>query len=205
LGLSSWQLDSAERGFSHSREGPLDMRYDRSQEGTAGHILARASARELTDIFTRYGEEPRARRVAEAIVRRRTFAPVRTTTDLSDVVRSVVPGRNQGDALARTFQALRIATNGELDRLERFLEAVPSVLGVGGRVVVISFHSLEDRRVKRALGRGERAGIWRVLTPKPVRPAAEELAANPRSRSARLRAAEKLLVTGLARAEGGGA
>jgi len=204
LGLSSWQLDSAERGFSHRLPGPLDMRYDRCQEGTGADILARASAAELTDIFARYGEEPRARRLAQAIVQRRRTEPVRTTTDLADIVRSVVPGRPQGDALARTFQALRIATNGELDRLERFLAVVPSLLGVGGRLVVISFHSLEDRRVKQALGRGARAGLWRVLTTKPARPSAEEVARNPRSRSARLRAAEKLLVTGRARGEGGG-
>ena len=209
LGLSSWQLDAAERGFSHTLTGPLDMRYDRCQEsspaGTAADILARASEQELTDIFARYGEDPRARRVAQAVVRRRRSEALRTTTDLADVVRSVVRGRAQGDALARTFQALRIAVNGELHRLERFLAVVPSVLGEGARLVVISFHSLEDRLVKRALGRGERADLWRVLTAKPVRPRAEEVAANPRSRSARLRAAEKLVLTGLATPQGGGA
>ncbi len=206
LGMCSWQLDSAERGFSHALEGPLDMRFDRTQTTTAADLLARSSPGELTRILFAYGEEPHARRIAQAIVRRRQPAgrrALRTTTELAEVVRSAVPPQARRQALARTFQALRIAVNREMESLERFLGVVPHVLGPGGRLVIISFHSLEDRPVKQALQRGHRAGILRVLTAKPRRPSPQELSQNPRSRSARLRAAEKLFRTGPASLKGG--
>ena len=201
LGMSSRQLDSAERGFSHTMRGPLDMRFDRSQTTTAAHVIARSSLSELTSILFRYGEEPRARRIAQAVLRRRRQHPLETTSELAEVVRSVVPSRAQVDALARTFQALRISVNAEMESLEQFLRVVPSLLRRGGRLVVIGFHSLEDRQVKQALRRGERAGIMRTLTVKPQRPSPEEVSENPRSRSARLRAGEKVVLTGLASPE----
>jgi len=197
LGMSSRQLDSAERGFSHTIEGPLDMRFDRSQTTTAAGVLARSSLDELTRILFRYGEEPHARRIAQAILRRRQH-PLEKTSELAEVVRSVVPPRAQADALARTFQALRIVVNGEMESLERFLRVAPSLLKRGGRLVVVSFHSLEDRQVKRALKQCGRAGIMRTLTAKPQRPSPKEVSQNPRSRSARLRAGEKVVLTGLA-------
>lgn len=203
LGMSSWQLDSPERGFSHAREGPLDMRFDRRQSTTAAELLRRCSADELAQLLRRYGEEPFARRIAQAVVRRGRRAPILTTTELAEVVREAVPVRARSGALARTFQALRLAVNGELERLERLLQAAPGLLGPGGRLVLISFHSLEDRLAKRALRAGERAGLLRVLTAKPRRPGPEEVLANPRSRSARLRGAEKLLLSGQARPQGG--
>ena len=203
LGLCSWQLDSAERGFSHALEGPLDMRFDRTQATMAADLLARSSPDELTRILFRYGEEPHARRIAQAIVRRRRHRALRTTLELAEVVRSAVPPQAHGHALARTFQALRIAVNGEVESLERFLRVVPHLLAAGGRLVIISFHSLEDRPVKQALGIGQRAGILRVLTSKPQRPTPQELSQNPRSRSARLRAAQKLFRTGPASPRGG--
>jgi len=204
LGVSSWHLERGERGFSHTLEGPLDMRFDRSETRTAADLLARLSAAELTELLFRYGEESRARLIARAVVRRRTRHPLKTTTELAEVIRSVVPARARSRALARTFQALRIAVNRELESLQKFLEAVPRWLAPGGRLVVISFHSLEDRLVKRALAQGERAGILRLLTAKPLRPGAEEVSRNPRSRSARLRAAEKLLLSGAATSDSRG-
>jgi len=203
LGMSSWQLESAERGFSHAAEGPLDMRFDRQQRAAAADLIERYSEAQLAEVFFRYGEEPFSRRIARAIVRRRRQEPIRTTTQLAEVVRSAVPPRARAGALARTFQALRLALNRELESLDRFLKVVPRLLAPGGRLVVISFHSLEDGRVKRALREGQRAGILRRLSAKPVRPTEEEVARNPRSRSARLRAAEKLVLTGLAAPQGG--
>jgi len=203
LGMSSWQLDSPERGFSHALEGPLDMRFDRREPTTAAELIRRCSAEELTGLLRRYGEEPFARRIARAVAERARRAPIRTTVQLAEVIREVVPARARADALARTFQALRIAVNRELESLERLLRAAPGLLAPGGRLVVISFHSLEDRLVKRALREGERAGLLRVLTPKPRRPDPEEVRRNPRSRSARLRGAEKLLLSGPAQPQGG--
>ncbi len=203
LGVSSRQLEEAGRGFSYTREGPLDMRFDRNDPTTAADLLSRLSASDLTELLRRYGEEPRARLIAGSIVGRRRRASLKTTTDLARAVRSVVPPRAQADALARTFQALRIAVNRELESLECFLASVPRWLARGGRLVVVSFHSLEDRLVKRAFARGQRQGILRVLTPKPLTPTEDEVARNPRSRSARLRAAEKLLLTGRVRPRGG--
>jgi 16S rRNA (cytosine1402-N4)-methyltransferase len=208
LGCSSLQLDRPERGFSFQTDGPLDMRMGSSGR-TAADILANADEGELVKILRDYGEERRARAVARALVERRRSAPVRTTGELSRLVRQVV-GQRAGriDAATRTFQALRIAVNDELGQLERFLGPATERLAAGGRLAVIAFHSLEDRIVKRAFRRlaGEctcppdlpvcacnPTRRVRVLTSSPIRPTESEIAGNPRARSARLRAAERVM------------
>jgi 16S rRNA (cytosine1402-N4)-methyltransferase len=213
LGLSSMQVDQPERGFSYSRQAPLDMRMDPGREGSAADLVATASERELTEIIRTYGEERYARQIARAIVRRRAEAPIATTGELVEVVRSAVPTPALfagGHPAKRVFQALRIAVNDELGSLETGLEAAFDVLAPGGRMAVIAFHSLEDRRVKafmRARSQGcicppdlPVCGCGRVaeaalLAPKALMPKQAELDRNPRARSARLRA--------LQRAEGG--
>ncbi|MCS7168638.1 MAG: 16S rRNA (cytosine(1402)-N(4))-methyltransferase RsmH [Gemmatales bacterium] len=190
LGISSDQLDDPQRGFSFLHEGPLDMRLDPTANiPTAADLLARLSERELADILWRYGEERYSRRIARRIVQTRQRQPIRSTTQLAQLVRSCVPRSGRIDPATRTFQALRIAVNDELGTLQHFLQALPQCLRVGGRAVIISFHSLEDRLVKQAFRQGDR---WLVLTKKPVRPDAAEIRANPRARSARLRAAQLL-------------
>ena len=205
LGVSSMQLDTAERGFSFRLDGPLDMRME--QEGpTAADVVAVASERELADIVFLLGEERHSRAVARAIVKARAETPIRTTGALADIVARVVRAR-PGDIhpATRTFQALRLFVNDELGELARGLMAVERVLKPGGRLVVVSFHSLEDRIVKnflatRAGGPGgsrhlpqvERApASFRILTKRPIGPDAAETAANPRARSAKLRAGER--------------
>jgi len=205
LGLSSMQLEAPERGFSFQRDGPLDMRFDRSQPLTADEIVNAWNEAELAHVLAEYGEQPRARAVARAIVRAR---PLRTTTELAGVVARAA-GRRRGGVHPATlvFQALRIAVNGELEELEAGLKAAVDLLAGQGRLVVISFHSLEDRIVKRFFQReardclcppaqptctcGHRARLA-VRTRRPVRPEADEVTRNPRSRSARLRVAERL-------------
>lgn len=192
LGVSGLQLAHPERGFSFQLEGPLDMRMDPQQQLTAADLVNRLSERELASLLRRYGEEPFAGRIARSIVRRR---PLRTTSDLVAAVEAAVPpGRRPRriHVATRTFQALRIATNRELECLESALAQVPEVLRPGGRVVVISFHSLEDRLVKRAFRSDPRLV---PLVRKPVRPGPEEVRRNPRARSARLRAAERVEAT----------
>lgn len=206
LGLSSRQLESAERGFSFQVPGPLDMRLDRStQETMAADLVNGLSEPELAAIFYRYGEERRSRAVARAIVRRR---PLHSTTELADVVARAVGGvRGRIHPATRVFMALRIAVNDELGALERMLPQAVDILAAGGRLAVISFHSLEDRIVKdyfRQEAKGcvcppeaplcicGREPRLRVLTRRPVKPSADECARNPRSRSAKLRVAEKL-------------
>ncbi|MCL6450032.1 MAG: 16S rRNA (cytosine(1402)-N(4))-methyltransferase RsmH [Acetobacteraceae bacterium] len=210
LGVSSHQFDDPERGFSFQRDGPLDMRYDRTRGPTAADLVNRLPAEELRDLIWRYGEERWAGRIARFLVRARRFGPIATTSRLAEVVGQAIPAaaRRRGPHPARrTFQALRIATNRELESLEAGLDAALDVLRPGGRVAVISFHSLEDRLVKRAFLRaaggcrcppglpvcacGARARL-RVLTPRPIRPSAREVEENPRARSAKLRAAERL-------------
>ena len=196
LGVSSLQLDGAERGFSFQRDERLDMRMDRSGGETAADLLARSTERELADVIYAFGEERFSRRIARAIVRARQEEPIGTTGRLAAIVRRAVPHRGplRIDPATRTFQALRIWVNRELEGLDRFLEAAVRRLRAGSRLVVISFHSLEDRIVKhtlRALGAGGDAVI-RVLTKKPVVPSEDEIRSNPRARSAKLRAAERL-------------
>lgn len=196
LGISSAQLEGQGRGFSFQREDPLDMRIDWTAGPTAADLLRGASETDLADAIYRYGEERYARRIARAIIRARELSPIRTTTELAALIRGAIPRRGYAriDPATRTFQALRIWVNRELEDLDAFLRRLVQRLSAGARVVLITFHSLEDRIVKHTLRSIERSGeeTIRVLTKKPVRPAAEEVAKNPRARSAKLRAAERL-------------
>lgn len=188
LGLSSDQLADTRRGFSFDSEGALDLRFNPDEGEPACELLARLTETQLADLIYRYGEERHSRRIARRIVERRATAPIETAGELARLVRSCVP-RSAGhsiDPATRTFQALRIAVNHELESLERVLACLPDCLSPGGRAAIISFHSLEDRLVKRAFRDDAR---WEVLTRKPLRPGAEEIARNPRSRSAKLRVA----------------
>jgi len=190
LGVSSLQFDEARRGFSFQADGPLDMRMDTRSGPTAAQVVNEASERELADLIYENGEERRSRTVARAIVRGR---PVTTTGQLARIVASVVPpmkGQRIHPA-TKTFQALRIYVNRELDEIRALLEAAPRLLKPSARLVVISFHSLEDRIAKDSLREGARQGIWKILTKKPVTAGEEEVEQNPRARSAKLRAAEK--------------
>ena len=196
LGVSSLQLDAPGRGFSFQRDEPLDMRMDRSGGETAADLVARSTERELADAIFAYGEERFSRRIARALVEARRDAPVDTTGRLAAIVRRAIPRRGymRIDPATRTFQALRIWVNRELEGLDRFLEAAARRLRAGGRLVVITFHSLEDRIVKhtlRALERNAGAAV-KVLTKKPIVPSEDEVGRNPRARSAKLRAAERL-------------
>jgi 16S rRNA (cytosine1402-N4)-methyltransferase len=195
LGVSSMQLDAEGRGFSFRRDEPLDMRMDQTQGPTAADLVGSADEEELANAIYQYGEERFSRRIARRIVEARRTAPVATTGQLADIVRRAVPrhGHQRIDPATRTFQALRIWVNRELDGLDAFLVDASRVLRAGARLAVITFHSLEDRIVKhvlRALAAGE--GALRVLTRKPVIPGDDELARNPRARSAKLRAIERL-------------
>ena len=197
LGVSSHQLDSGRRGFSHRQRAHLDMRMDTEFDITAADIVNGSTESELVNILRSWGEEPYARRIAQAIIANQ---PVETTTDLARIVRDAVPTRWESRAVSRTFQALRIAVNGELDELAQLLESSPEIVAEGGRMVVISYHSLEDRMVKRMLRDGVLEGEsrrdlygnrlvpWKPVVRRPVVPDAAEIAANRRSRSARLRA-----------------
>jgi 16S rRNA (cytosine1402-N4)-methyltransferase len=193
LGVSSLQLSDPARGFSFQAEGPLDMRMNPMSGETAEQVVNHIDERELADVIYEFGEERRSRRIARAIVRSR---PIRTTTQLVEVVAAAARSMNRKHErihpATRTFQALRIFVNRELDDLKALLEAAPRVLKPGGRLVVISFHSLEDRIVKDALREGAKQGCYRLLTKKPVTAGEEEIGRNPRSRSAKMRAAEKV-------------
>jgi 16S rRNA (cytosine1402-N4)-methyltransferase len=207
LGVSSMQLDRPERGFSYAHDAPLDMRMDPSAEVSAREIVNEWDERDLAQIFRRYGEERYARQIARAIVARR---PLETTAELVDVIRSAIPAParfGEGHPAKRVFQALRIAVNDELGAIERALPAALEMLRPGGRLAVISFHSLEDRIVKNFLREAERGctcppdfpvcvcgnePAMRALSRKPIRPSADEVARNPRSASARLRAGVKV-------------
>jgi 16S rRNA (cytosine1402-N4)-methyltransferase len=209
LGVSSFQLDQAERGFSFRADGPLDMRMEKSGP-SAAELVNTLPERELADIIFRFGEERFARRIARAIVARRTEAPFTTTADLAALVRRAVPRDPSGiDGATRSFQALRIAVNDELGEVERGIAAALELLAPGGRLVVVAFHSLEDRIVKQAMaaasGRGgasrhDPAALsgrakpaFHLLTPRALRPQDAECSANARARSARLRGIERLV------------
>jgi 16S rRNA (cytosine1402-N4)-methyltransferase len=187
LGVSSPQLDDADRGMSFRREGPIDMRMDPESGETALELIDRSSDESLADIIFQYGDERRSRRIARSIKKALAGGELRTTLDLRRaIVRAVGPARIGGvDPATRTFQALRIAVNGELDELRQLLESLPAGVKPGGRVAVLSFHSLEDRAVKRSFA----SGPWIPTTKKPVVPSDEECARNPRARSAKLRVA----------------
>jgi len=190
IGVSSLQLDNASRGFSFMADADLDMRMDTRSGITAAQVVNEASERELADLIYEYGEERRSRRIARAIVRGR---PIATTGQLARIVAQAAPAM-KGDRIhpaTRTFQALRIRVNRELEEIKALVEAAPQLLKPSGRLVVIDFHSLEDRVVKDSLREGAHKGIWTVLTKKPVTPGEEEIEQNPRARSAKLRAAEK--------------
>ena len=196
LGMSAYQIEAEGRGFSFRRDEPLDMRMDRSGGPTAAELLRETPEAALADVIFRYGEERYSRRVARAIVAARRAAPVRTTGQLATIVRRALPRRphQRIDPATRTFQALRIWVNGELDGLETFLQEISRRLRAGARLVVLTFHSLEDRIVKHGLRALERGGevALRVLTKRPVRPSSLDVVRNPRARSAKLRAAERL-------------
>ena len=208
LGVSSWQIDAAERGFSFRLGGPLDMRMDRRQSLDARRLVNTATVDELMRIFRVYGEEPQARRIAERIAAERKLRPIESTDELARLVEGVKGGRRRDHHPAtQVFQALRIAVNQELDQLERFLDDGFALLRPKRRMVIISFHSLEDRLVKNAFRKWSRACLcppralvcqcgWsqkvKLLTKKPLVPGDAETAANPRARSAKLRAVERL-------------
>lgn len=215
IGVSSMQIDNAERGFSFSKDGPLDMRMEQSGQ-SAADLVNTAEEGDLADIIYTYGEERLSRRIARAIVTARAQSPIETTAQLADIVRAAATPRRRGgsknrdkkiDPATRTFQALRVKVNNELGELERGLGAAEAILKPGGRLAIVSFQSLEDRRVKTFLrqrsgndSRGsrhrpdievKRAPSWRLLARRAIRPSAAEMAQNPRARSARLRVAER--------------
>ena len=203
LGVSSHQLDTAERGFSFQHGGPLDMRLDPTKGSTAADLLASLDEKELADIIYRYGEERGSRRIARFVAERRRTQPIKTTAELAELVLRAMGGhRGQIHPATRTFQALRIAVNGELERLEAVLPQAVSLLRPGGRLAVISFHSLEDRIVKQFMrdqsgyagGDNPASGPvrLRIITRKPLVAGEDELRTNPRSRSAKLRVAERV-------------
>jgi 16S rRNA (cytosine1402-N4)-methyltransferase len=209
LGVSSPQLDQGERGFSFRHQGPLDMRMDPDSAPSAAEWIARASEEEILRALREFGEEIRARSVARAITRERVKGPIETTEHLVRVVLSCFPDRDRAGKVhpaTRTFQALRIVVNQEMERLDGFLAKIPGNLALGGRAVILAYHSLEDRRVKQAFlswtgrndpvlsripVRGDRLGWAVLLTPKVVKPSLDEIDQNPRARSARLRAVQR--------------
>ena len=193
LGLSSDQLADDQRGFSFTAEGPLDLRFNPTEGEPASRLVNKLRENNLADLIFQYGEERYSRRIAKAIVEARRRRPIKSAAQLAQIVRRAVPGsrRSRGeriDAATRTFQALRIAVNDELKSLEIALRRLPDCLREGGRIVVLSFHSLEDRLVKQAFRDDDRL---EALTRRPIRPSEEESAENPRARSAKLRAAER--------------
>jgi 16S rRNA (cytosine1402-N4)-methyltransferase len=196
LGVSSMQFDEPGRGFSFMRDEPLDMRMDRSGGETAADLVAQSSERDLADAIFQYGEERFSRRIARALVEARREAPIDTTGRLATIVRRAIPHRGghvRIDPATKTFQALRIWVNRELEGLDRFVETAARRLRAGARLVVIAFHSLEDRIVKHTLrALQQRDGLVQVLTKKPLVPGDDETDRNPRARSAKLRAAERM-------------
>jgi len=212
LGLSSFQLDQGERGFSFRHDAPLDMRFDQTGGITAADLVNTADVGDLARILWQFGEEKQSRRIASAIIREREKSPIRTTIELASLVQRIVGGgqRSRIHPATRTFQALRIAVNGELDALAEVMQAATGVLSPGGRLVVIAFHSLEDRIVKRFIEAESRTCVCPPDQPictcdtiprlvrvgKPIRPSKSELSLNPRSRSAIMRVAERLDLDG---------
>lgn len=185
LGLSSWQIEKSGRGFSYMRNEPLDMRLNVNDEATAEDILNRSSRDKLYELFTKFGEEERSRRIADALIRAR---PLKTTYDLVDVVRSVVGvGRRSTGVIARIFQAIRIAVNHELESFRIALPCAQTLLAQNSKLLIISFHSLEDRIVKHTFTGWERRNLGKVLTKKPITPSQSEIQQNIRARSAKLR------------------
>jgi 16S rRNA (cytosine1402-N4)-methyltransferase len=193
LGMSSFALEDAQRGFSFRLDGPLDMRMDRSQTLRAYDLVNEESESDLADILHHWGEERAARRIARSIVDARRRRPIETTGELRAIVERVLGPRRGGGVhpATRTFQALRIAVNHEMESLASFLESAPELLSAGGRMAVIAYHSLEDRAVKERIRELVRRGGYTAITRKVMRPSAAEVASNPRARSARLRCLER--------------
>ena len=189
LGLSSLQLDSKNRGFSFKINANLDMRFDQSQKTKASHIINQFSQKDLANIIYRYGEERRSRIIAKNIVKKR---PLKTVFDLVEAIRKSTPPNKRNKSIARVFQALRITVNNELEKLDIFLSSFYKRLCLGGRIVIISFHSLEDRKVKQCFNSFKKENKLKILFKKPLYPSLEELEKNMRSKSAKLRAAEKI-------------
>ncbi|SRR5712691_8894066 len=189
LGVSKYQLTVGERGFSLTADGPLDMRMDRSQSLTAAEIVNFESEKQLADLIFRFGEERRSRKIARAIVRAR---PLQTTGQLANLIERAVPRTGKIHPATQTFMALRIAVNGEMEELDALLDSIPRLVKPAGRVVILTFMSLEDRKVKQSFQTMARDGRARVLTRHVVRPAEDEVRDNPPSRSAKLRAVEVL-------------
>lgn len=193
LGVSSLQFDQADRGFSFAKEAPLDMRMDRSCGITAQNLIQRLSETELAELLWKYGEERWSRRIARAILKEEKGAGITSTRQLAAIVERVVPrGKSKIHPATRVFQALRIVVNKELDNLEIFLDKIHNYMALGARIVIISFHSLEDRIVKNKFIEKAKQNIFKVLTKKPVTPRKAEIEENVRSRSAKLRAAERI-------------
>lgn len=201
LGVSSYQIDEAKRGFSIRFDGPLDMRMDQGQALTAEEIVNKWPEEELARIFTEYAEERFAKRIAKAIVdyrepatepRRLASGHIKTTGRLKEIVEKAIPTWRKRESVTRVFQALRIAVNSELENLKKALSVSPQILKPGGRLIVISYHSLEDRMVKWFFRDLEKSGILKILTKRPMVAEAAEIEANPRARSAKLRGAEKI-------------
>lgn len=194
LGTSSPHLDNAERGFSFQKEAKLDMRMDRSQSLTALTIVNEWSEQEIADIIYRFGEEPKARKIAKAIVAHR---PLSNTTELADIIARTIKKKSKVHPATRTFQAIRIAVNNELEQLDKTLELLPRLVAEGGRLGIITFHSLEDRRVKLAFKEMSEMGyesLFQPVTKKPVMPSETEIVFNPRSRSSKLRVVAKIKI-----------
>ncbi len=187
IGVSRFQLTDPQRGFSFQSEGPLDMRMDQDHGTTAADLINHTAEKAIADWLYQFGEERRARKIARAIVRAR---PIRSTLHLAGVVERAVPRTGPIHPATRTFQALRIVVNREMEELDSLLEAAPRMVRTGGRIVVISFHSLEDRKVKESFKELQRTGRGVILTKKPLTPSEQEVRENPPSRSAKLRAAE---------------
>jgi len=192
LGISSYQIDEPSRGFSFQKDGPLDMRMDKEQALNAQDLINDDSAEELSRIFWQYGEEKFSRRIAKAIVKERENREITTTFQLKEIIEKAIPTWRKRESVSRIFQALRIAVNGELENLKTALQAAVQLLNPGGRLVVIAYHSLEDRIVKHIFKKAQLEKSLKILTKKPLTPSAEEIVSNPRAKSAKLRAAEKI-------------
>ncbi len=188
LGLSSLQLDSRQRGFSYTGDGPLDMRFKTTSGVTAAELIHSTTESNLADIIYKYGEEHRSRAIARAV---KSAKEMQSIADLNEAIRRATPPNQRQRTMARVFQALRIAVNQELNNLEKFLAVFKDSLAIGGRIVILSYHSLEDRLVKQAFKNYAGEGSLQILTKKPLRPGEEEIAANRRARPAKLRAAER--------------
>ncbi|MFH1036509.1 MAG: 16S rRNA (cytosine(1402)-N(4))-methyltransferase RsmH [Patescibacteria group bacterium] len=194
LGFSSWHMEESERGFSFSKREPLDMRYDLQNPLTAEKIINYWSEADLEKIFREYGEEQFSKQIAKSVIDARRVITIENTLQLVEIIKKAVPAGYQHGKIhfaTKTFQALRIAVNGELDNLEKVLPQILEILKTKGRIVIISFHSLEDRIVKNFYNNQAKEGLLEILTKKPVQPGNEEITINPRARSAKLRAAQK--------------